>query len=199
MNMILNEVNESFKYDLLEEERRNGNYYIRGVFSKADVINRNKRLYPRKILGEAVDTLQEAISAKGFVGELEHPSTPKINIDRISHMITKLSLMEDGSMVGEMKILDTPTGKILKALVDEGVYLGVSTRGTGSVVSKKYLGEEVKEVQDNFRLRAIDVVFEPSAGESGRPDFVVEGVTESGILLGGSSTFSKVWENIFGA
>jgi len=195
--MVLNEVLENFNYDVLEEEIKKGFYYIRGIFSKADVVNKNKRLYPKDVLREAVDDIQESVKNNGFVGECEHPSSPKINLDRMSHKITKLEMMEDGSMVGEMKLLDTPMGNIIKSLVKENIRLGVSTRGLGKVVKKDYLGESVDFVQPNYKLRAIDIVFDPSAGEHGRPQFVVEEATPNGILLGGTSNFEKVWKEVF--
>lgn len=116
-----------------------------------------------------------------FVAQLEHPSSAKIDIEEIAAKITSLDMMEDGTVVGEMKILDTPKGKVVKTLIDEGVKLGVSTRGTGSVKKSRIMvsegiEEDVLEVQPDFRMRAIDIVFDPSAGEFGSPDFISEGV-----------------------
>lgn len=106
-------------------------------------------------------------------------SSPKINIERISHKITKIDMMEDGAVVAEMEVLDTPHGRILKQLINEGVHLGVSTRALGKV--KPYsgnLGEGLLEVTSGLNIKAIDIVFEPSAGDDGRPNFFAESVDD---------------------
>ena len=197
--LFLEDFNDNFEYHLTESAKDGRDYFIRGVVSRAGVRNKNRRLYPMSVMKEAVEALQEAVSQGGFVGELDHPPTPKINVNKISHKITKLNIAEDGAVLAEMVVLDTDEGKTLKKLIDGGVKLGVSTRGLGGV--KPYtgpLGEGLVEVQPGFKMKAIDVVFDPSAGDDGRPDFVAESVTESGIILGHTSNFERVWKDVFG-
>ena len=106
-------------------------------------------------------------------------SSPKINVERISHKITKIDMMEDGAVVAEMEVLDTPHGRILKQLINEGVHLGVSTRALGKVTPYRGpLGEGLVEVSSGLNLKAIDIVFEPSAGDDGRPNFFAESVED---------------------
>jgi len=162
------------EYQLTENEDKR--FVIRGVFSKADVPNKNGRVYPFAILKEMVESVQDLISRNGLVGELDHPPSPKINVDKISHKITRLELMEDGAVVGEMEVLNTDQGRKLRQLMSEGIHLGVSTRALGN--TKPYtgqLGKNLVEVTSGLRLKAIDVVFDPSAGDFGRPEFVMEG------------------------
>jgi len=196
------ETDDAFRYEIIKEDV-NGKkkYLIRGSFSKAGVVNKNKRLYPRNVMAESLKECTEMMSQNRMVGELEHPASPKINLERISHKINKLELAEDGTLLGEMEVLDTPTGKILQTLIDSNVGLGVSTRGTGSVKKIKYqvkegVFEDVLEVQPDFKLRAIDIVFDPSAGEFGTPQFVAEGLD----LFNEPSnkiTFGEVWGRLF--
>lgn len=191
-----------FKYQTITEEvAGKKRYVIRGAFSKAGVVNKNKRYYPKPVLQEQVKQCQSLIEQNRMVGELEHPASPKINLERIAIKIKELEMAEDGTMLGEMEVLDTPCGKTLKTLIDGGVGLGVSTRGTGSVKRvKKQVSEgvfeEVNEVQPDFKLRAIDVVFDPSAGEDGTPQFVAEGVEDFG-RRNTKKTFGSVWKQLF--
>jgi hypothetical protein len=197
--LFLEDYTDVFEYQLMESEKISGGYFIRGIVSRAGRRNKNKRIYPMSVMGEAVEKLQEAVSSGGFVGELDHPPTPKININKISHKITKLKLAPDGAVLAEMVVLDTLEGKTLKKLIDGGVRLGVSTRGLGGV--KPYngpLGEGLVEVQPGFTMKAIDVVFDPSAGDDGRPNFVTEETTENGIILGHTAKFERVWDDVFG-
>lgn len=124
-------------------------------------------------------------------------SSPKVNVERISHKITKMKMADDGAVIAEMTILDTPQGRILKKLIEGQVYLGVSTRALGGVRPNPQLGEGIVEVQPGLNMKAIDVVFDPSAGDDGRPDFVNESVTESGIYLGYSRKLENILEDIF--
>ncbi len=198
--MFLEDYEDNFEYHLTESDKQGHDYFIRGVVSRAGVRNKNKRLYPMSVMQEAVEALQESVSQGGFVGELDHPPSPKINVNKISHKITKLKLAEDGAVLAEMTVLDTDEGRTLKKLIDGGVKLGVSTRGLGGV--KPYrgpLGEGIVEVQPGFKMKAIDVVFDPSAGDDGRPNFVTEGATENGIVLGHTSNFERVWNDVFGS
>jgi hypothetical protein len=147
------------------------NYYIEGVFMQANVKNRNGRLYPKAILQkEAKRYHQNYILQKRAFGELGHPEGPTVNLERVSHMITELK--EDGdNFLGRAKIMDTPYGKIVKNLIDEGARLGVSSRGMGSL---KPMGRNCSHVQDDFYLAtAADIVADPSA-----PAAFVNGIME---------------------
>ena len=198
--LFLEDYTDIFEYQLMESEKAdNGGYFIRGVVSRAGARNKNKRIYPMSVMEEAVNSLQEAISSGGFVGELDHPPTPKININKISHKITRLKMAPDGAVLAEMVVLDTDEGRTLKKLIDGGVRLGVSTRGLGGV--KPYngpLGEGCVEVQPGFKMKAIDVVFDPSAGTDGRPNFVTEDTNENSIATEDTANFKRVWDDVFG-
>jgi hypothetical protein len=147
------------------------NYFIEGVFMQANVKNRNGRVYPKAILEKEVLRYdQNYIKQQRAFGELGHPEGPTVNLERVSHMIQ--SITEDGdNFVGRAKILDTPYGKIVKNLIDEGARLGVSSRGMGSL---KPVGRNVSQVQDDFYLAtAADIVADPSA-----PAAFVNGIME---------------------
>ena len=155
---------------LCEEKEGKKNYFIEGVFLQAELKNRNGRMYPQKTLAREVAKYDENYIQKGrALGELGHPDGPSINLDRVSHKITSLS--EDGTnFIGRAKLLDTPMGKIAKNLLDEGVKLGVSSRGMGSLVKR----EDCNMVADDFMLAtAADIVADPSA-----PDAFVDGIME---------------------
>lgn len=193
--ILLEDYTENFKYELLNEEKKEGNYYIRGVFAKAGIKNKNGRYYPMNVMQESVRDVQDLIKNNGFVGQLEHPSTPKINVEKISHKITGLEMSKDGTVVGEMKVLNTKDGRILQDLINENIRLGVSTRGLGKLTEDNSLGESVLRVEPGYKLKAIDIVFDPSAGTY--PDMVAED-TQYNVVLGGTAKFSEVWESIFG-
>ena len=154
-------------------EERNGkkSLYIEGVFLQGNIKNRNGRMYPMETLRREVSRYNENhVVAGRALGELGHPDGPTVNLDRVSHKI--VSLRESGSnFIGKAKILDTPMGRIAKNLIDEGVKLGVSSRGIGSL---KMTREGVNIVGDDFMLAtAADIVADPSA-----PDAFVEGIME---------------------
>ena len=154
-------------------ENRNGkkSMYIEGVFLQGNIQNRNGRMYPMETLRREVGRYNENHVTSGrALGELGHPDTPTVNLDRVSHKI--VSLKESGSnFIGKAKILGTPMGKIASSLIDEGVKLGVSSRGIGSL---KPTREGVNIVGDDFMLAtAADIVADPSA-----PDAFVEGIME---------------------
>ena len=147
------------------------NYRIRGVFMEADIKNRNNRMYPMNVLEKEVKRYnREYIQQKRAFGELGHPDGPTVNLERVSHLITKL--YPDGKQfVGEAKIMDTPYGKIVKNLIDEGAKLGVSSRGMGSLEPRR----DMHVVKDDFYLAtAADIVADPSA-----PNAFVEGIMEN--------------------
>ena len=157
---------------LIEEVDGKKQFKIKGIFLQADIKNRNGRVYPREILQKEVARYnREFINKRRAFGELGHPDGPVVNLERVSHMITDLH--PDGSnFVGEAKVMDTPYGKIVKNLINEGAQLGVSSRGMGSLV-RGHGG--VNEVGRDFYLAtAADIVADPSA-----PDAFVEGIMES--------------------
>ena len=154
-------------------EQRNGkkNLYIEGVFLQGDIKNRNGRMYPSQTLAKEVGRYNEQFVGKGrALGELGHPDGPTINLDRVSHKIT--SLRQEGSnFIGRAQILSTPMGSIAKSLLDEGVKLGVSSRGMGSLREDR---NGIKVVGEDFMLAtAADIVADPSA-----PDAFVNGIME---------------------
>ena len=153
------------------ESKENGekNFVIEGVFAQADKKNRNGRVYPKAIMENAVNKyVDEQVSKKRAVGELNHPEGPTVNLDKVSHLITDLKL-EGTDVVGKAQILDTPMGKIVKGLLEGGVQLGVSTRGMGSLESKN----GVMYVKEDFILNTVDIVQDPSA-----PEAFVNGIME---------------------
>ena len=153
--------------EVLTEATATGkNYKIRGVFMQADIKNRNGRVYPVQTLAKEVARYNEQfINKKRAFGELGHPDGPTVNLERVSHMITSLK-SEGKNFIGEAKIMDTPYGKIVKNLIDEGAQLGVSSRGMGSIQ-----GSTVGK--DFYLATAADIVADPSA-----PDAFVEGIME---------------------
>ena len=156
---------------IVEERGGKKNLYIEGVFLQGDIKNRNGRLYPSNTLGREVARYNEAFVNKGrALGELGHPDGPTVNLDRVSHKI--MSLRQEGSnFIGRAKVLNTPMGNIAKNLLDEGVKLGVSSRGVGSVSMNN---EGVNVVGEDFMLAtAADIVADPSA-----PDAFVDGIME---------------------
>ncbi len=154
-----------------EDDNKKKNYFIEGIFMQSETKNRNGRVYPKAILQKEVKRYTEKfINTKRAFGELGHPDGPTVNLERVSHMITEL--VEDGdNFLGRAKIMDTPYGKIVKNLIDEGAKLGVSSRGMGSL---KPVQDGLQEVQNDFYLAtAADIVADPSA-----PDAFVSGIME---------------------
>jgi hypothetical protein len=164
---------EATNVEFLTEADKSGgkNYFIEGIFMQANKKNRNGRIYPTEILQkEAKRYTTEFIKKKRAFGELGHPDGPTVNLERVSHMIEELEEV-DQNFMGRAKILDTPYGKIVKNLIDEGAQLGVSSRGMGSLKSGK---NGISEVQGDFYLAtAADIVADPSA-----PDAFVAGIME---------------------
>ena len=155
---------------LIEDNGSKKNHFIEGVFLQADIKNRNGRVYAMNVLEKEVGRYTESyISKDRALGELGHPEGPTVNLDRVSHKI--VSLQKEGSnFIGKAKILDTPMGKIAKNLIDEGVKLGVSSRGVGSISERN----GAAYVRDDFMLAtAADIVADPSA-----PDAFVDGIME---------------------
>ena len=171
---LLTEVNENIVVEsVATATAKDGlkEYYIQGVFLQANIQNRNGRIYPIDILEKEVARYNQAyVSQHRALGELGHPDGPTIGLDRVSHLITDL-YREGNNFIGKAKILDTPNGRITKNLIDEGVKLGVSSRGMGTL---KENGNGTQVVQDDFFLAtAADLVADPSA-----PAAFVQGLRE---------------------
>ena len=167
---LISESIEDIEYITEDDAEGKKDYRIKGVFLQAEFKNRNGRIYPMPVLEKEVSRYnKEYIQKKRAFGELGHPDGPTVNLERVSHMITSLS--PDGkNFIGEAKITDTPYGKIVKNLIDEGAKLGVSSRGMGSLEPRR--GAQV--VKDDFYLAtAADIVADPSA-----PNAFVEGIME---------------------
>tara|TARA_B100000902_G_scaffold360290_1_gene376807 strand:- start:165 stop:809 length:645 start_codon:yes stop_codon:yes gene_type:complete len=162
------------------EEESNGkkNLYIEGIFLQSELKNRNGRVYPVNVLEKEVQRYnEEYVNSGRALGELGHPDGPTVNLDRVSHKIISLK-KEGNNFIGKARILETPMGKIAKSLLGEGVQLGVSSRGMGSLEESN----GVKYVRDDFMLAtAADIVADPSA-----PDAFVNGIMEGK---------EWVWEN----
>ena len=167
---LITQMNQDIKFLTEKKEDGTKNIYIEGIFMQAEKPNRNGRSYGRGIMEREVQRYQDLINEKRSLGELGHPPNPSINLNQVSHLITGLKF-EGNDIHGKAKILDTPMGKIAKNFIEEGVRLGVSSRGLGSVKLNK---EGINEVQDDFHLATVDIVADPSA-----PDAFVQGIMES--------------------
>lgn len=169
---LIKEVFEQNSIIVEEKLGKGKEYFIEGIFLQSEVKNRNGRIYPESVMDKEVARYVENYVAKNRAyGELGHPDTPSINLDRVSHLITDLR-KEGTDYIGKAKILDTPMGKIAKGLLDGGAQLGVSSRALGSLKMNK---EGIQVVQDDFMLStAADIVADPSA-----PNAFVRGIMES--------------------
>ena len=177
MKLISEEVTQS-EFLIEQNDKGQKDYKIKGIFLQSNIKNRNGRIYPKEVLDKEVTRYnKEFINKKRAFGELGHPDGPTVNLERVSHMITKL-YPDGNNFIGEAKIMNTPYGKIVKGLIDEGAQLGVSSRGMGSLVNRGQ-GNIVKD--DFYLATAADIVADPSA-----PDAFVEGIMEGK---------EWVWEN----
>ena len=169
MKLITEEIS-SVKF-IVEGKGAKKKMYIEGVFLQGDIKNRNGRMYPVGTLSKEVERYNESFVQKGrALGELGHPDGPTVNLDRVSHKITSLK-QEGNNFMGKAQLLDTPMGKIAKSLIGEGVTLGVSSRGVGSLKENR---DGCKIVGEDFMLAtAADIVADPSA-----PDAFVSGIME---------------------
>lgn len=167
MKLITEQINE-VKYLVEKKEDGAKNIFIEGIFMQTEKENKNGRMYRKGIMENALNNFQSLISEKRALGELGHPPNPQINLNNVSHLITSLKF-EGNDVIGRAKILDTPMGKIAKNFIEEGVRLGVSSRGLGSL--KEVNG--INEVQDDFHLATVDIVSDPSA-----PEAFVQGIME---------------------
>ena len=169
MKLIREEINEA-QY-IIEEDNGKKAHKIKGIFMQAKIKNRNGRVYPQEVLEKEVNRYnKEFIERKRAFGELGHPDGPTVNLERVSHLITKLEGDGKGNYIGEAKITDTPYGKIVKSLIDEGAQLGVSSRGMGSLENR---GGTNYVKSDFYLATAADIVADPSA-----PQAFVNGVME---------------------
>ena len=167
---LFSEAVDEVEYITEAKEGGGKNYKIKGIFLQADIKNRNGRIYPMEVLEKEVTRYNKKfINEKRAYGELGHPEGPTVNLERVSHMVTEL--YPDGkNFIGEAKIMETPMGKIVKNIMDEGCKLGVSSRGMGSLDQKN----GANYVRDDFYLAtAADIVADPSA-----PNAFVEGIME---------------------
>jgi hypothetical protein len=167
MTEIFNEDCET----LTESVGQKKNYFIEGRFMQGDIENRNRRIYPAYILENEMNRYnRDFIMTKRALGELDHPTGPQINSDRVSHLIVSMK-KENSDFYGKAKILSTPRGEIVKTFIDEGVKIGVSTRGLGSVRKNS---KGIMEVQEDFHLATVDIVTDPSG-----PQCFVNGIMEN--------------------
>jgi len=169
---LIKEVFETTNLIVEEKLGKGKTYFIEGVFLQSNIVNRNKRMYQEGIMDREVGRyLKESVQANRAYGELGHPDTPSINLDRVSHLIVDLR-KEGTNWIGKAKILETPMGQIARGLLDGGANLGVSSRAMGSL---KMNNEGINIVQDDFMLStAADIVADPSA-----PDAFVRGIMEN--------------------
>jgi len=168
---LITEITEDCQVLTEANDEGKKSYFIEGIFMQGDIKNRNGRIYPAKVLEKEMGRyIKEYIEPKRALGELGHPDGPTINGDRVSHLITEMS-QSKSDFIGKAKILSTPMGEIVKTFIDEGVKIGVSTRGLGSVKASK---EGAMEVQEDFHLATVDIVTDPSA-----PNAFVNGVMEN--------------------
>lgn len=170
---------------ILTENTNDGkkNYFIEGVFMESEQKNKNGRVYPQPIMEKEINRyIREYVVTSRAIGELGHPEGPTVNLERAAHMIKELHF--DGTQIcGRAKILDTPYGRIVKNLMDEGAKLGVSSRGMGSLIEKN----GYQEVQEDFMLAAVDIVADPSA-----PNAFVNGIMEGREWIWENGIFKQV-------
>lgn len=145
--------------DMVREskERNGGKIVLKGILQKAETLNQNGRVYPRPILEREIRNYQKFINERRALGELDHPPTSVVELQNVSHVVTK-AYMEGDIVYGEIEVLSTPRGQILRNLIEDNITIGISSRGVGSTVSEG--GKQV--VNDDFQLICWDMVAEPS-------------------------------------
>ncbi len=154
-SLLVEELNPIETNMVVESSPDGKSMWLNGVFMQADIRNRNNRIYPMSIMSEAVRSLQNSISeSNGVFGELDHPQTLTINLDRISHVINEVRITGN-NVIGRAKLLNTPTGLIAQELARSGVRMGVSSRGAGNVSDNGLVNE--------FHIVTVDIVAQPSA------------------------------------
>lgn len=171
MSLLIKEIVEEVQYITEAKEDGSKTYYVEGIIMQGNIKNRNGRVYPSEILfNETNRYVENYVKKNRAYGELGHPAGPTINLDRVSHLFTELKTDGD-NVIGRAKVMETPMGKIVKNLIDEGAVIGISSRGMGSLKPNK---QGIMEVQKDFMLAtAGDIVADPSA-----PDAFVKGVME---------------------
>ena len=176
----------------LNESSSSGLTTFRGKFQEAEAVNKNKRMYPFTVLESNVKALNECVKARGLVGELDHPEDSIIHFEKASHVITKL-WWEGNVMMGEGEILNTPHGKILKALINDGVRVGISSRGVGN---GKVNENGILVIGESYKLITFDAVADPStfaafqqkvSGKSEYRQYVNQKITDDPVKNEGSS------------
>lgn len=176
-----------YQADIVEStESSPKKFYIRGEFGRANFLNKNGRIYKKEIYEKAIKDNEQMLNEKRMLGEIGHPSYAQINLAEASHVITKL-FMEGDILMGEAEVLDTPKGKILKALLESGVKVGISTRAVGSVVKNG----NITEVAKDFKLITADIVADPSS-QNAFPTPVLEEIQEHKIKI--NEVFNKVFK-----
>jgi len=170
MKLLSEDVNS--RVELLTEQTDQGKqFYIEGIFAQADLVNGNGRIYPSSVLMPEVEAyIASHVNTGRALGEIEHPERPNVDLKEASHMITELRI-EGSNVIGKAKLLKTDRGVLASKLLESGVNLGVSTRALGSVTTRD---DGIDEVDNDFRLFAVDIVHTPSA-----PDAYVKGLLES--------------------
>jgi len=181
---LINEYVEHQELEFLTEKKEAGekNFYIKGPFLQAEVKNKNGRIYAKPLLEREIASFRsDKINSKRAFGELDHPISPTVNLQNVSHIIESLE-MDGNNGIGKAKILDTTQGRIVKTLLSEGTQLGVSTRGVGSLNGDK--------VGDDFKLITVDIVADPSAHSA-----YVEGILEGkDYIINNDSIIEKVFK-----
>lgn len=164
MLLITEDLYDTVSHDtILDESTGKKSYYIKGVFLQSEQQNRNGRIYPASILEREVEKYTKAhINTKQALGEVEHPSTPSINLERVSHLIESLT-RSGNDWIGKAKVLSSPMGNLVKGLLEDGVRIGVSSRGLGTLSEN---AEGVKMVNEDYQLTTVDIVSTPSAHDA---------------------------------
>lgn len=156
--MLITDVCSFGSLSVLEESSKSGNMVLTGLLAEAEVFNRNNRKYSRDILEREVGRLQNLIQERKFVGELDHPSSPTVNLKNAACLITELC-MEGNKVIGNVELLNTPAGKVAQDLVRDGVRIGMSSRATGSLIP---IEEGKFRVGENLTIMCWDIVADPS-------------------------------------
>jgi hypothetical protein len=160
MENMLQEFNAlSYQLEELNEDGQPKKFRLKGVFQAADVPNGNKRVYPRAVLESAITGIKPMVTERRMLGELDHPADAKIHLDKVSHIVTKLEMTQDGKVYGEAEVLPTAPGRILESLLKSQVKLGISSRGFGST---KANDAGLDEVQNDYKIVTFDIVSDPS-------------------------------------
>ena len=173
-NWLIEEIGVT-QFDVLSEDRASGKMVIRGEFGRVDKPTQNGRRYSRSLMQREFERLQPQIEARGCYGELDHPSDGKTKFARVSHLITKLKIEDDGRIIGEAELLDTPAGRIMKTIAKARGSMGVSSRGFGSTTSRQ---DGTQDVEEDFRLKTFDAVVDPACATA-RPGVYTEALEES--------------------